>query len=50
MLDVENTHICSNKMVFEVCKVYMLMLLIKRKNHLEIFHRVFFNIYTNTEF
>jgi len=50
MFEVENTHICSSKMVFEVCKRYMLMLFIKRKNHLEIFHPVFFNIYTSTGF
>jgi len=38
MSDVENTHICSSKMVFEVCKGYMLMLLIKGKNHIEMYH------------
>jgi len=38
MFDVENTHICSSKMVFEVCKSYMLMLLIKGKKLLEILH------------
>ena len=51
MFDVGNTHICSSKMVFEVCKVYMLMLLIKGKNHLEILHHVFlFNIYASMGF
>ena len=32
MFDVENKHICSSKMLFEVCRGYMLMLLIKRRN------------------
>jgi hypothetical protein len=41
MFEVENTRICSNKMVFEVCTGYISMLLIKRKNNLEIFHHVF---------
>jgi hypothetical protein len=41
MFDVQNTHICCSKMVFEVCKGYMLMLFMKRTKHLEILHHVF---------
>jgi hypothetical protein len=48
MSDAENIHICGSKMVFEVYKCYMLMLLIKRKNHLEISHNVFFSTFTQT--
>ena len=50
MFEVKNTHICSSKIVFEVYKGCMLMFLIKRKNHLQIFHHIFFNIYTRTGF
>jgi len=41
MFDVENIHICSSKMVFEICKSYMLMLFMKHKNHLKLLHNVF---------